>query len=43
MAESVLLEALTSWVEAGVEPEHLVAQVDPTRTRKVCMYPNTPR
>ena len=43
MAESMLLEALTNWVEAGVTPDHLVAQVDGTRTRKVCMYPNTPR
>ncbi|MEY2929523.1 MAG: hypothetical protein RL033_272 [Pseudomonadota bacterium] len=43
MAESVLFGALTSWVEAGVEPDHLVAQVNPTRTRKVCMYPNTSR
>jgi len=43
MAESTLFAALTSWVEAGVAPDHLVAQVNPTRTRKVCMYPNTPR
>ena len=43
MNESVLFEALTNWVEAGLEPDHLVAQVNPTRTRKVCMYPNTPR
>lgn len=43
MTESVLLNALTQWVEKGVKPDHLVAQVNPTRTRKVCMYPNTPR
>ena len=35
--------SLTNWVENGVKPDHLVAQVNPTRTRKVCMYPNTPR
>src|SRR4029079_7838493 len=43
MDESVLFAALTEWVEAGVKPDQLVAQVNPTRTRKVCMYPNTPR
>jgi len=43
MTESVLLNALTNWVEKGIKPDHLVAQVNPTRTRKVCMYPNTPR
>jgi len=43
MTETVLLNALTNWVEKGVKPDHLVAQVNPTRTRKVCMYPNTPR
>jgi feruloyl esterase len=43
MTESVLFNALTNWVENGVRPDHLVAQVNPTRTRKVCMYPNTPR
>ena len=43
MTEGVLLGALTSWVEDGVAPDYLVAQVNPTRTRKVCMYPNTPR
>lgn len=42
MTESVLFNALTNWVENGVPPDHLVAQVNPTRTRKVCMYPNTP-
>jgi hypothetical protein len=30
-----------NWVENGVVPDYLVAQVNPTRTRKVCMYPNT--
>jgi hypothetical protein len=43
MTESLLFDALTRWVEQGAEPDHLVAQVSPTRTRKVCMYPNTPR
>jgi feruloyl esterase len=43
MTESSLFAALTQWVEGGVAPDHLVAQVNPTRTRKVCMYPNTPR
>jgi hypothetical protein len=43
MTEGVLFNALTNWVENGVRPDHLVAQVNPTRTRKVCMYPNTPR
>jgi feruloyl esterase len=43
MTEAVLFNALTNWVENGVRPDHLVAQVNPTRTRKVCMYPNTPR
>ena len=38
-----LYDALTNWVEKGVKPDHLVAQVSATRTRKVCMYPNTPR
>jgi feruloyl esterase len=43
MTEAVLLGALTNWVENGVAPDYLVAQVNPTRTRKVCMYPNTAR
>ena len=43
MTEAVLFNALTNWVENGVKPDHVVAQVNPTRTRKVCMYPNTPR
>lgn len=42
MNEGLLFGALTRWVEDGVAPDHLVAQVNPTRTRKVCMYPNTP-
>jgi Tannase and feruloyl esterase len=42
MTNTVLLNALVNWVESGVAPDHLVAQVNPTRTRKVCMYPNTP-
>ena len=33
MTEGVLLGALTSWVENGVAPDYLVAQVNPTRTR----------
>jgi feruloyl esterase len=43
MTEALLFNALTNWVENGIAPDHLVAQVNPTRTRKVCMYPNTPR
>ncbi len=43
MTEGLLLQALDGWVENGTRPDHLVAQVNPTRTRKVCMYPNTPR
>jgi hypothetical protein len=42
MSTPVLFNALVNWVEHGVAPDHLVAQVNPTRTRKVCMYPNTP-
>lgn len=42
MTEGVLFQALTNWVENGVKPDHLVAQVNATRSRKVCMYPNTP-
>src|SRR5262245_48811307 len=38
----LLLDALVKWVEDGVEPDYVIAQVNPTRTRKVCMYPNTP-
>lgn len=30
------------WVENGVAPDYVIAQVNSTRTRKVCMYPNTP-
>ena len=36
------MNALTNWVENGVAPDYLVPQVNATRTRKVCMYPNTP-
>jgi feruloyl esterase len=43
MTESLLFAALTNWIENGVKPDHLVAQVNPTRTRKVCMYPDVPR
>jgi feruloyl esterase len=42
MTTALLLNALVDWVENGIPPDHLVAQVNPTRTRKVCMYPNTP-
>jgi pimeloyl-ACP methyl ester carboxylesterase len=40
MTNPVLFDALVKWVEQGVEPDYIVAQVNPTRTRKVCMYPN---
>jgi hypothetical protein len=36
-----LFSTLVDWVEKGVTPDHFVAQVNPTRTRKVCMYPNS--
>ncbi len=42
MTTQVLFDALVNWVEHGVAPDWVVAQVNPTRTRKVCMYPNTP-
>ena len=42
MTTALLLNELVDWVENGVAPDHLVAQVSTTRTRKVCMYPNTP-
>jgi pimeloyl-ACP methyl ester carboxylesterase len=42
MSTNVLFDALVDWVENGVPPDYLVAQVNATRTRKVCMYPNTP-
>lgn len=42
MTTQVLFDALVKWVEQGVAPDYLVAQVNATRTRKVCMYPNTP-
>jgi hypothetical protein len=35
-----LFTALVNWVENDVAPDYLVAQVSPTRTRKICMYPN---
>jgi Tannase and feruloyl esterase len=42
MTNAVLFDALVNWVENDVEPDHLIAQVNPTRTRKVCMYPDVP-
>jgi hypothetical protein len=42
MTTQVLFDALVNWVENGVAPDYLIAQVNATRTRKVCMYPNTP-
>jgi feruloyl esterase len=42
MTTQLLFDALVNWVENGVKPDHLVAQVNATRTRKICMYPNTP-
>jgi hypothetical protein len=42
MTTDLLFGAVVNWVENGVAPDHLIAQVNPTRTRKVCMYPNTP-
>jgi hypothetical protein len=38
-----LFSALVNWVENGVAPDYVVAkQTTPvTRTRKICMYPNT--
>jgi len=42
MTTNVLFNALVNWVENGAAPDSVVAQVNPTRTRKVCMYPNTP-
>jgi Tannase and feruloyl esterase len=35
-----LFSALVDWVENDVAPEHLVAQVSPGRTRKICKYPD---
>ena len=35
-----LFSALVDWVEHGVAPDSLVAQVSPTRTRKICKYPD---
>lgn len=41
MTTPLLFSALVNWVENGVAPDSLVAQVNASRTRKVCMYPNT--
>lgn len=35
-----LFTALVDWVENGNAPKQLVAQVSPTRTRKICKYPD---
>ena len=40
MTNPVLFDALVKWVEHGIEPDYIVAQVNATRTRKVCMYPD---
>src|SRR4030095_688381 len=42
MSTGVLFNALADWGKTGIPPDYLVAQVNATRTRKVCMYPNTP-
>ena len=42
MTTNVLFDALVNWVENAVAPDYLIAQVNATRARKVCMYPNTP-
>src|SRR4030095_7754035 len=42
MSTNLLFDALVKWVENGIAPDYLIAQVHATRTRKVCMYPNTP-
>ena len=42
MSTNLLFDALVKWVENGIAPDYLIAQVNATRTRKVCMYPNTP-
>ena len=34
MTESVLLNALTNWVEKGVKHDHILTQDNPTRTPK---------
>ena len=39
----MLFDALVKWVEHGIEPDYIVAQVNATRTRKVCMYPDVAR
>jgi hypothetical protein len=41
MSTSLLFDALVNWVENDVAPDYLIAPVSATRTRKVCMYPNT--
>jgi hypothetical protein len=41
MNQDDIFTKLVAWVEDGVAPDHYVAQVNATRTRKVCMYPNT--
>jgi hypothetical protein len=35
-----LFSSLVNWVENGVAPEYLVAQVSSSRTRKICKYPD---
>jgi hypothetical protein len=35
-----LFTALVDWVENKIEPNYIVAQVSPTRTRKICQYPD---
>jgi hypothetical protein len=35
-----LFKALVDWVEDGTAPNYVVAQVNPTRTRKICKYPD---
>jgi hypothetical protein len=35
-----LFSSLVDWVERGIAPDYLVAQVSPTRTRKICKYPD---
>jgi hypothetical protein len=40
LSSADLFTALVNWVENGVAPESLVAQVSLTRTRKICKYPN---
>jgi len=42
MNQDDLFLKLVDWVENGIEPDYYVAQVNDARTRKICMYPNTP-